>query len=117
MDTNAAGWGWFPGTPGPGDDSEFTTPGNQGESAVADMDLLTVVMHELGHVLGHDHDADGVMAETLAAGVRRTDLEHDRVVLTDEVFAQPDDERPDAWLGIWLTEDLESAQPWAKRRR
>ena len=27
---NAAGWGWFV-DPTPGDDSEFTTPGNQGE--------------------------------------------------------------------------------------
>ena len=33
------------------------------------MDLLTVVLHELGHVLGLGHDEDGgVMGETLAAG-------------------------------------------------
>ena len=31
------------------------------------MDLLTVLAHELGHVLGFDHEADGLMAETLAA--------------------------------------------------
>ena len=29
------------------------------------------VMHELGHLLGFDHDDEGVMAETLATGVRR----------------------------------------------
>ena len=34
------------------------------------MDLLTAVVHELGHVLGRDHEADGVMAETLAVGTR-----------------------------------------------
>jgi hypothetical protein len=33
------------------------------------MDLRTVVLHELGHTLGRDHDDDGLMATTLAAGV------------------------------------------------
>ncbi len=33
------------------------------------MDLLSVLMHEMGHVLGHDH-GDGVMGEALSAGVR-----------------------------------------------
>ena len=38
-----------------------------------DMDLLTVVMHELGHVLGLedlDPDTHDLMSETLDAGVR-----------------------------------------------
>ena len=35
------------------------------------MDLLTVVRHELGHVLGYDH-GDGLMAATLAAGESRS---------------------------------------------
>src|SRR5262249_14978193 len=46
LDDNAAGWGWFI-DPTPHDDSEFTTPGNQGEQGR--MDLLTVLEHELGH--------------------------------------------------------------------
>ncbi len=29
------------------------------------MDLLTVIEHELGHVLGMDHQESGVMADTL----------------------------------------------------
>lgn len=68
LDDNAAGWGWSV-DPTPYDDSEFTTLGNQGEQHR--MDLLTVVEHEVGHLLGYDHADDGVMAETLTAGVRR----------------------------------------------
>ena len=68
IDDNAAGWGWFV-DPTPNDDSEFTTPGNQGE--IHRMDLLTVLEHEIGHLLGHNHETDGLMAETLPPGTRR----------------------------------------------
>ena len=53
LDADAAGWGWFV-DPTPGDDSEFTTPGDQGEQGR--IDLLTALMHEIGHLLGHDHE-------------------------------------------------------------
>jgi sugar lactone lactonase YvrE len=52
------------------EDSEFTTPGDQGEQGR--MDLLTALMHEVGHLLGLDHDATGVMQEALAPGTRRS---------------------------------------------
>jgi membrane-associated phospholipid phosphatase len=68
LDGNAAGWGWFV-DPTPRNDSEFTTPGNQGEQRR--MDLLTVLEHEIGHLLGRGHEATGVMQETLTAGTRR----------------------------------------------
>ena len=67
LDSNAAGWGWFVDLT-PRSDSEFTTAGNQGEQG--HIDLLSVLMHEVGHLLGHGHDASGLMSETLATGVR-----------------------------------------------
>ena len=67
LDANAAGWGWFV-DPTPRNDSEFTTPGDQGEEYR--MDLLSVLMHEVGHLLGHEHEEHGVMRETLSAGQR-----------------------------------------------
>jgi membrane-associated phospholipid phosphatase len=69
LDDNAAGWGWYVDQT-PRDDSEFTTPGNQGEQGR--MDLLTVLEHEVGHLLGREHEADGLMAATLTPGTRKT---------------------------------------------
>jgi hypothetical protein len=67
LDVDAAGVGWFV-DPTPWDDSEFQLPGDQGEQGR--LDLLSVILHEFGHLLGHDHDAEGVMGEALAPGVR-----------------------------------------------
>jgi membrane-associated phospholipid phosphatase len=69
LDDNAAGWGWFVDRT-PGSDREFTRRGNQGERNR--MDLLSVLTHEVGHLLGYDHEAGGVMQQTLDAGVRQT---------------------------------------------
>jgi hypothetical protein len=68
IDIDAAGYGWFVDAT-PLDDSEF---GRASPSPAAGRaDLLTVVMHELGHVLGLGHDEAGVMQETLPLGARR----------------------------------------------
>jgi probable HAF family extracellular repeat protein len=77
---NAAGWGWFV-DPTPADDSEFTTPGDQGEQNR--IGLLSVLGHELGHLLGYPHADSGLMGDTLAAGVRLTPAE------VDPLFAAP----------------------------
>ena len=68
VDRTAAGWGWYV-DPTPWDDLEFWTDGDQGEQEYND--LLTVLAHELGHVLGLEHESEGIMAEDLTTGTRR----------------------------------------------
>jgi hypothetical protein len=69
LDDKAAAGGWLL-DPMPWDDRAFTTPGNRGEQNRRD--LLPVPEPEIRQRLGHDHEADGLMAETLTAGTRRT---------------------------------------------
>jgi hypothetical protein len=68
LDDNAAGWGWYVDRM-PWEDSEFIRRGSQGEKNR--MDLLTVLEHEIGHILGHEHEETGVMIDTLPTGTRR----------------------------------------------
>jgi hypothetical protein len=79
IDRDAAGYGWFV-DPTPGDDAEFAAPAasraltaSKGGPADNRADLLTTVMHEMGHELGlvHDDLAD-LMSATLPLGVRQT---------------------------------------------
>jgi Ca2+-binding RTX toxin-like protein len=101
IDRYAAGHGWFV-DPRPGDDSDFYQSPHglvalRGSEAEGRMDLLSVVMHELGHLIGLDHDAGGFMADTLEAGVRlapptygaaKTPVGNAQVFIFDEETAQ-----------------------------
>lgn len=81
IDADAAGHGWFIDDT-PYQDSEFKPQGNDTElvagessSAFGDMDLLTTVMHEIGHVFGYgDIDPEinptDIMSGALETGVR-----------------------------------------------
>jgi uncharacterized delta-60 repeat protein len=69
LDDNAAGWGWFVDKTR-WNNANYYMPG--GHVPRDHMDLLTVLEHEVGHLLGKEHQAHGVMAETLSPGTRRT---------------------------------------------
>jgi hypothetical protein len=79
LDANAAGNGWFVDST-PASDEEFVANADSKElqavdaRAVDKIDLLTVVEHELGHVLGQNDlysVTDELMSATLGVGTRR----------------------------------------------
>ncbi|MGY8767353.1 MAG: peptidylprolyl isomerase [Pirellulales bacterium] len=76
IDINAAGYGWFIDAT-PDDNHEFTTTATDGQlvaiegsEADARIDLLTVLMHELGHILQVQHAETGIMQESIGTGTR-----------------------------------------------
>ncbi|KKL51236.1 hypothetical protein LCGC14_2297520, partial [marine sediment metagenome] len=75
LDVDAAGYGWFIDST-PGDDTEFRQHLRDGAEATPSspafgkMDLLTVLMHELGHVIGIEHDSADFMRLALSSGFR-----------------------------------------------
>ena len=85
LDDDGAGYGWFVDET-PFDDDEIAISG----SAAGGMDLLTVVLHELGHVLGLDDtyagmDADDLMYGWLVSGKRRGPTADDADAVFDAV--------------------------------
>ncbi|MCE5267587.1 MAG: hypothetical protein LLG00_06860 [Planctomycetaceae bacterium] len=75
VDRDAAGYGWFVDST-PQDDAEFNALATgqlvaQSKSAAdGRADLLTTVMHEMGHVLGYSDVGDGLMSGALPLSVR-----------------------------------------------
>jgi hypothetical protein len=78
LDTDAAGHGWFV-DPTPTDDLEFadvlgpdTLSARNDSAAAKRVDLLTAVMHEMGHLLDYEHsDSLDLMYPALPLGTRR----------------------------------------------
>jgi len=77
LDRSAAGYGWFI-DPTPSFDEEFSRRDGAlravDPAAVDRMDLLTVVSHEMGHLLGLDDldpSLDALMSGALGTGLRR----------------------------------------------
>jgi Matrixin len=96
LDTNAAGHGWFVDTT-PDDNSEFLATSNpnvwiarSGSAADGKMDMLSVLLHEYGHVLGLDHSADNgdAMSPVLQPGVRKLWSETDLAKLNEIIALQ-----------------------------
>jgi hypothetical protein len=77
IDRNAAGWGWFIDVT-PWEDSEFALDESRHElsactaASIDHMDLLTVVMHEVGHVLGLGHTPQAPISYDIMDGLLET---------------------------------------------
>jgi hypothetical protein len=75
IDMTAAGNGWFVDST-PYSSNEYSRTGGTltaktNTAAYGHMDLLTVIEHEMGHVLGFEHGLDDVMGATLGTGIRK----------------------------------------------
>jgi hypothetical protein len=88
IDANAAGNGWFV-DPTPASNEEFSAHAGSSQLQAVDphavdrIDLLTVVEHELGHMVGLSDlyaPTDDIMGGVLGAGVRREPVHADVVL-------------------------------------
>jgi len=101
LDHDAAGWGWFVDTT-PLDSSEFSEENGRllaSSTSLASgrIDLVSVLMHELGHVAGLEHTEEGLMSAIILPGERLIDWESDTydesfyVSAVDQLFGSEDD--------------------------
>ena len=109
IDANAAGHGWFVDATA-SEDAEFSHEVEEGvlrasanSDAYGKIDLLTVVMHEMGHIIGLNHPLGsearfGLMSESLEMGFRLLPRDGDSATPTAQTPtgdpAPPDDPAP-----------------------
>lgn len=80
IDQDAAGHGWFiDPTPSKNEEFELLEDGSykaiEGSEADSKIDLLTVLLHEIGHLIGKEHsDSNLLMQENLEPGIRKLPL-------------------------------------------
>jgi hypothetical protein len=129
IDADAAGYGWFADS-SPNDDLEFTLRSSISSSqadltspAYGHFDLLTVVMHELGHVLGfgvtdqsgtlssHSYSGSSLMKPSLAPSMRINFLDLD----SERLFTEASSGSLEATLSdeSILLNGLQSFAHWA----
>ncbi|MCX2973495.1 LEPR-XLL domain-containing protein [Halieaceae bacterium IMCC8485] len=103
IDSNAAGYGWFVDSTAM-QDEEFQAGHADAGNVAGKMDLLSVVMHEIGHQLGFGHGDSGVMHESLDAGVRSAGLLAEGGVYTFEddsgLATATSDEHDHGWVEV-----------------
>ncbi|MFK7778123.1 MAG: choice-of-anchor Q domain-containing protein, partial [Gimesia sp.] len=92
LDTNAAGWSWFV-DPTPLLNEEFSESvsgvlaASLFSTAHGQIDLLTVLIHELNHLLGYDHnDQENVLRELELTPGERTLPSQEHIQETDDFF-------------------------------
>lgn len=108
LDVDAAGYGWFiekydgqntKDETGSTNDDDGPTVSHSAFRNPHSMDLLTVVAHELGHVLGHEdifdnQQSDHIMFGRLSPGARKAESKVDLLYAHDEhlsdLFEMPD---------------------------
>jgi len=96
VDGDAAGAGWFIDTTAEANTEYATLNGYaleaEGNAAAEGIDLLTVMLHEIGHAAGQDHTSGlALMGDTLAEGERLvlpTDISVIPAALSGQLFYQ-----------------------------